>query len=684
VQTNQFPRAMDIARKLRRAGIQVAIGGFHVSGCLAMLPELPPDLREAEALGICLFAGESEGRLDELLRAAHEHRLAPLYEFMKDLPGLEAQALPSLPASNVRRYLGNIASFDAGRGCPFTCSFCTIINVQGRKSRHRTPDDVEALIRAGAEQGFRSYFITDDNFARNKNWEAILDRIIELRRDHGFKIHLNMQVDTMCHKIPNFIEKAAQAGCTKVFIGLENINPANLKEASKGQNQITEYRVMMQAWRKHKVLMFAGYILGFPHDTPESVANDIAVIQRELPIDMLEFFILTPLPGSRDHQELAKLGTPMDSDMNRYDSEQVVTAHAHMSAEQLVAVYNDAWTRYYSLAHIETMIKRATTSGASPRRVAEAAFFFLAAAVHEGVHPLQGGLFRRKSRRQRRSGMPRESVLSFAVRRVRDVVTTYGPMLGLLLQDRAPAPPRRPRARGHAVHRPRAGAAGLRRRRGSRAVPHVRCGAVGRRLGAPARRRPRRHRRCPLINERPTGARGARALAGGATRVLPFRPWPFRGTRGHMDVAMPGELAASPVGRRLAFFLARLRDAGVELTDEGVAQEVGQRAPGAAAAGAAHDVRALLQHARAVHRARATNSRATTSPSRWSPTRAGRAWRVWIQLEAGRAAPHPDGHADARRAAGDRAAPGRARRRDRAARARAPLSDRHGRRARDL
>ena len=70
VQTNQFPRALDIARQLRAAGIQVAIGGFHVSGCLAMLPELPPDLREAQALGVCLFAGEAEGRLDELLRAA--------------------------------------------------------------------------------------------------------------------------------------------------------------------------------------------------------------------------------------------------------------------------------------------------------------------------------------------------------------------------------------------------------------------------------------------------------------------------------------------------------------------------------------------------------------------------------------------------------------------------------------
>ncbi len=147
---------------------------------------------------------------------------------------------------------------------------------------------------------------------------------------------------------------------------------------------------------------------------------------------MLEFFILTPLPGSRDHQELAKIGTPMDPDMNKYDSEHVVTAHAHMSAPQWLAVYHDAWRRYYSLAHIETMLRRALVSGASPRRVAEATFFFLAAAVHEGVHPLQGGLFRRKSRSQRRSSLPRENVLVFALRRARDMATTYAPVLMLL------------------------------------------------------------------------------------------------------------------------------------------------------------------------------------------------------------------------------------------------------------
>lgn len=432
VQTNQFPRAVDIARQLRAAGIQVAIGGFHVSGCLAMLPELPPDLREAQELGICLFAGEAEGRMDELMQAAHEHRLPPVYNFMNTLPGLESQPLPFLPERHVRRYLGHVGTFDAGRGCPFNCSFCTIINVQGRKSRFRSADDVEQLIRANVAQGIRSFFITDDDFARNKNWEPILDRIIELRHEQKIKLHINIQVDTQCHRIPRFIEKAARAGCTKVFIGLENINPANLAAASKGQNQITEYRTMLQAWRNAGVLSFAGYILGFPADTPESIERDIAVIQRELPIDMLEFFILTPLPGSKDHQELARQGVPMDADMNRYDSEHVTTAHAQMTREQWTSIYHRAWDLYYSPAHIETLLKRAAASRLSPRRVAEHTFYFYATAAYEKVHPLQGGLFRRKRRAQRRSGLPRENALLFSLRRLGETVATYVPT-GLLL-----------------------------------------------------------------------------------------------------------------------------------------------------------------------------------------------------------------------------------------------------------
>src|ERR1700719_2554717 len=293
---------------------------------------------------------------------------------------------------------------DAGRGCPFQCSFCTIINVQGRKSRYRTPDDVEAIVRANAAQGITRFFVTDDNFARNKNWEPILDRLIELREQHDFNIKLLLQVDTLCHRIPNFIPKAARAGCTAVFIGLENINPESLMGTKKRQNKIWEYRDMLQAWRRAKVITYAGYILGFPTDTPESIARDIEIIKQELPVDFLEFFYLTPLPGSEDHKNLFTRGVPMDPDMNKYDLEHACTAHPLMSKETWMKVYADAWTRYYTDAHAETIMRRAVVSGINRTKILDSLTIFSGASRIEGVHPLQFGFFRRKLRTQRRSG----------------------------------------------------------------------------------------------------------------------------------------------------------------------------------------------------------------------------------------------------------------------------------------
>ncbi len=304
VQSNQYPRAMDIARQFRAAGLPVSIGGFHVSGCIAMLPEMPAELKEAQALGIALFAGESEEhRLDEVLIDAWNDTLKPLYNFMDQLPSLVGEPAPILPRKHVERTSGTYSSIDLGRGCPYQCSFCTIINVQGRKSRFRSPDDLEQIIRANYAQGIDRFFITDDNFARNSDWEILLDRVIELKKDN-IHVGFTIQVDTLCHKIPNFIEKATQAGVKRVFIGLENINPENLITAKKRQNKITEYRVMLQKWRSHGAITFAGYILGFPADTKELILRDIEIIKRELPLDILEFFFLTPLPGSEDHKKL--------------------------------------------------------------------------------------------------------------------------------------------------------------------------------------------------------------------------------------------------------------------------------------------------------------------------------------------------------------------------------------------
>lgn len=406
VQSNQYPRAMDLARRFRQLGCDVAIGGFHVSGSLSMLPGITPELQAAMDLGIALYAGEAEDGLEELLRDAYTGSLKPLYNHMANLPNIAGVPIPHLPKDRIARTAGHMTTFDAGRGCPFQCSFCTIINVQGRVSRRRNADDIEAIIRHNVSQGITSFFITDDNFARNKDWELILDRLIMLRETEGLKIKLTIQVDTLCHRIPHFIEKCGRAGVVRVFIGLESINPDSLTAAKKKQNRITEYRDMLLAWKGIRAVIWAGYIIGFPADTPATVMRDIQIIQKELPIDFLEFFILTPLPGSEDHQKLALAGVPMDADLNRYDTFHVVTDHPVMSRVDWEETYWQAWRSYYTYDHMVTLMRRAAATRISLGKMLNMLVAFWSLSLIEHTHPLEGGYFRRKVRTERRPTMP--------------------------------------------------------------------------------------------------------------------------------------------------------------------------------------------------------------------------------------------------------------------------------------
>jgi hypothetical protein len=234
-----------------------------------------------------------------------------------------------------------------------------------------------------------------------------------MRERELMKIRLIIQVDALCHKIPNFIEKATRAGVDRVLIGIESVNAANLLAAKKRQNKITEYRRMLLAWKQAGAITTAGYILGFPFDTPESIREDIEIIQKELPLDILEFFCLTPLPGSEDHKVLWQKGEWMDPDMNRYDGEHAVANHSKMSKDVWEQVYRTAWQTYFTRAHMETIIRRAAATNCSMSRLVSAMFLFCYSVPVENVHPLQGGVLRRKYRRDRRPGMPLEPAWRF-------------------------------------------------------------------------------------------------------------------------------------------------------------------------------------------------------------------------------------------------------------------------------
>jgi hypothetical protein len=137
------------------------------------------------------------------------------------------------------------------------------------------------------------------------------------------------------------------------------------------------------------------------------------VIKKELPVDLLEFFYLTPLPGSEDHQKLFKAGVPMDEDLNRYDLYHITTAHPKMSREEWARAYQMAWDNYYTPEHVETILRRAVATKASGGNTLFLVTWFKGCTHIENVHPLEGGFLRMKYRHDRRSELPIEPVWRF-------------------------------------------------------------------------------------------------------------------------------------------------------------------------------------------------------------------------------------------------------------------------------
>ena len=179
---------------------------------------------------------------------------------------------------------------------------------------------------------------------------------------------------------------------------------------------------MLLAWKQVGIVTYCGYILGFPGDTKESIIHDIEVIKKELPVDLLEFFYLTPLPGSEDHKKLHTAGIAMDEDINKYDLNHAVTGHGKMSREQWQDAYRAAWKTYYTDEHIETVLRRAIATGTSPGKTMFFICWFKGCIDIEKIHPLEGGFLRMKFRTTRRSDLKLENPLVFYPRTLTEML----------------------------------------------------------------------------------------------------------------------------------------------------------------------------------------------------------------------------------------------------------------------
>jgi hypothetical protein len=434
VQTSQFPRALDLARRFRARGATVIVGGFHVSGTLAMIPGVPAELQQLMDEGVTLVKGEVEEKWSSILRDVAAGRPAPLYDLIADKPDLSRAPVPRLNPQVMRRFVyRHFGTIDAGRGCPFTCSFCTIINVQGRKMRCRDAAAIGEAVEANyRETQTHHYFFTDDNFARNPNWKAIFDALIRLRERAGIPIRFLMQVDVLSHRIPGFIELAKRAGCFQVFIGMESLNPESLCDAGKRQNKVEDYAALIRAWHAAGILTHVGYIIGFPHDSPESVRENIRTLKETIRVDIASFFMLTPLPGSADHLAMSRAGTPMDADLNRYDTFRPVIDHPIMSRETWLDLYRGAWRQFYDGEHMRQQLQ-----AVAPEQhvtLLQMYLWYLTSVYVEDFHPMMAGFVRLRPRTDRRAGTEVESRLGHFRRSLGAFAVSLRGYVGVLRQ----------------------------------------------------------------------------------------------------------------------------------------------------------------------------------------------------------------------------------------------------------
>jgi hypothetical protein len=251
-------------------------------------------------------------------------------------------------------------------------------------------------------------------------------------RSEGIRISFMMQVDTQSYRNPGFVSLAARAGCTQVFVGMESINPKNLKATGKGQNRVQDYKDMIMAWHNAKIDTHIAYIIGFPFDSPASVPEDIERLKRDLQVEQVSFFMLTPIPGSRDHENMVHAGEWMDPDLNKYDSFHETMLHPNFKPGEWYATYRKAWESFYSFDNMRDVLAHADP--ANYWNIFRNFIWYRNSAFIEQGHPMIHGFFRLKDRQERRPGFPVESRLHHFRKRLREVKNLGVSWLRLILE----------------------------------------------------------------------------------------------------------------------------------------------------------------------------------------------------------------------------------------------------------
>ena len=319
--TSNAPRAYQLAQEFRKRGKKVVLGGVH--------PTILPD--EAMKYADSVVVGEAEGVWEQLLVDCENGNLKKKYS--QEPPSLE-RFIPMKFRKETKKRLFNVIPVMTTRGCPYSCDFCCVSDLYGKKIRH---SPISNVVRDISESGGKIYIFLDDNIIGEPAYaKELFKAITPLKIKWVGQASISFVHDTELMKL------AAKSGCCALFFGLESVSIAQLKKMRKS---IKDIEKMGEAVKKIKGLgihFHASFVFGFDDDTP-AIFPDTLEFLRKNKINTATFNILTPYPGTAVYKRFKAEGRLLTDNWKYYDHSTVVFKPKNMTPYELQA--GEIWTK---------------------------------------------------------------------------------------------------------------------------------------------------------------------------------------------------------------------------------------------------------------------------------------------------------------------------------------------------
>lgn len=313
-------RGFEIAAEFRRRGRTVVMGGYMVS----IVAE--EAARHADAIVI----GDAEISFPRLLADFERGELRQVYEDrIESLAGLPVPRYELLTSKPI----GNMLPVQAGRGCPHSCSFCSIACLYRGRYLARPLDEVLRDIKAVRALGFRRFYLIDDNLVANPRFLMDLcDAVTPLKMKWATQCSVNLA------RNPELLRKVVRSGGELMSIGIESISQEGLDRLDKGWLRVAEHEQHIDTLTRAGVVVSTEMIVGTDGDTEASIRETFRFIQRtRIPIP--RFYILTPIPGTDLYNEMKSSGRLVTDEWRLFDGTRCVHRPEQIAPERLTAMY---------------------------------------------------------------------------------------------------------------------------------------------------------------------------------------------------------------------------------------------------------------------------------------------------------------------------------------------------------